>query len=262
VIPRVFHRIWLGTDPMPEEFVRWGETWAEHHPDWTMELWTEDHLPELRDRAAFDRGRNHSERSNVLRYELLFHHGGVYIDTDMECLRSIEPLLDGVEAFAGYTRPGSLGSAIIGAAPGHPAFDRAAELVNARVATGERQWAATGPGFLTEILADFPDVTLFEPKYFYPFRWDQKHLRHQDFPDAYAIHHWTKTWETYDELRDRVERLQRKLGDAEARFQRAKRSRDKKAARLKAIQRSPWWRLGRLGAAGVGAVRSRVRRDR
>jgi hypothetical protein len=43
-----------------------------------VRLWTDDTLPELERRAAFDRGRNHAERSDVLRYELLLRFGGIY----------------------------------------------------------------------------------------------------------------------------------------------------------------------------------------
>ncbi|MGI8596727.1 MAG: glycosyltransferase [Thermoleophilaceae bacterium] len=257
MIPRVFHRIWLGEEPMPEEFVAYGETWRRHHPDWTMELWTEERLPALRHPDAFERGRNHSERSNVLRYELLWQLGGVYIDTDMECLRPIDPLLDSVCAFAGSTRPGRIGSAIVGSVPGHPAFERAVELVPQGVAGGGRQTEETGPGFLTAILADFPDVTVFPAAYFYPYRHDEKHLRGQEFPDAYAVHHWTKTWESYDELRARVERLQRKLGRREARLEEVKRARDRAVSRRKAIEGSRWWRLGGAAAAAARAVRRR-----
>lgn len=240
---------------MPSDFVAYGETWRRHHPDWTMELWTDGHLPELRHPESFEHGRNHSERSNVLRYEILRQLGGVYIDTDMECLRPIDPLLDGVEVFAGNTRPGRIGSAIIGAVPGHPAFERAVELVPHGVAGGGRQTEETGPGFLTSILADFPDVTVFPAAYFYPYRHDEKHLRSQEFPEAYAVHHWTKTWESYEELRARVERLQRKLGRADGRIEDLKAARDRKAGALRALERSPWWRLRGLGLSAASAVR-------
>jgi len=254
VIPRIFHRIWLGVGAMPPEFVDWGETWQRHHPDWEMRLWTDDELPELSHPEAFERGRNHSERSNVLRYELLWRQGGVYIDTDMECRRSIEPLLDGVSAFAGNTRPGRIGSAIIGSEPGHPAFERAVERVPLGVDAGGRQTEETGPGFLTAILSEFPEVTIFPAEYFYPYRHDEKHRSDAAFPEAYAVHHWTKTWESYDELRARVERLQRKLGRADARLEEVKRARDRKASQLKAIEGSRWWRLGGLVAGALRAL--------
>lgn len=254
MIPRVLHRIWLGTDPMPEEFLAYGETWRRHHPGWEMPIWTEDNMPDLGEsRPAFDRGRNHSERSNVLRYELLRSQGGVYIDTDMECLRPIDPLIEGVRVFAAYQRPGRLGSAIIGAEPGHPAFEDAISLVRDRTGEGE-QVNQNGPGFLTEMLAGHSDVTYFDAELFYPYTHNELYRAGEEFPEAYAIHRWSKTWETREELKEKVERLQRRLD----RFKRHNRKRDAKIAvleaRLEAFEHAPWRRLGR-GVAG--ALRSR-----
>ena len=32
IIPKVFHRVWLGGKPMPDHFVKWGEGWLAKHP--------------------------------------------------------------------------------------------------------------------------------------------------------------------------------------------------------------------------------------
>ena len=100
---------------MPDDFQRYGETWREHHPEWEMPLWTDDNLPELAHPGAFERGRHHAERADVLRYEVLRQFGGVYVDTDVECLRPIDPLLEGVQAFVAYQRPGEVCNAVMGA---------------------------------------------------------------------------------------------------------------------------------------------------
>ncbi|HZQ64003.1 MAG TPA: glycosyltransferase, partial [Gaiellaceae bacterium] len=99
-IPTVFHQIWLGPDPLPAEYAAYQQTWLEHHPGWTLRFWTEDNLPlPLRRPEAAERLRVPAERANILRLELLWRFGGVYLDTDFECLRSIEPLIEGAELF-------------------------------------------------------------------------------------------------------------------------------------------------------------------
>src|SRR5204863_264320 len=71
------------------------------------------------------------ERADILRLELLWRYGGVYIDTDFECLKPIDELLEGVEFFtgllkrAGPSKPARVNNAIFGAGPGHPLLDRA-----------------------------------------------------------------------------------------------------------------------------------------
>ena len=48
---------------------------------------------------------------------LLAQHGGVYVDTDVECRKPLDELLTGVEAFAALELPGRLGTAVIGSVP-------------------------------------------------------------------------------------------------------------------------------------------------
>jgi hypothetical protein len=202
-IPRVFHRIWLGDRPLPAEFRDFGKTWERLHPGWRMRLWTAANLPPLANRWAFQRSRSYSGKANVLRYEILLRHGGVYLDTDFECLRNIEPLLGGVSCFAGYHRDqafehGSfavVNNAILGAVPGHPFLrDLVAEAeTNMRGIMEDNPIPAyqTGPIFLTAVVHRHPEVKLFPPGVFYPYGPRERWRRHERFPGAYAVHHWT-----------------------------------------------------------------------
>jgi len=265
MIPRVIHRVWLGSDPMPEEFEHYGETWKQHHPDWEMRLWTDSNLPELRFPEAFERCRNHGERSDVLRSELLARFGGLYVDTDVECRRPIEPLIGDATAFCAWVRPGRIGSAVLGAVPGHPAIDRLLTEMQSRVGEGNQIEATVG--LLTDVLSEAPDVEVFDSDTFYPYHPRHNPANGREFPDAYAIHHWGLTWKTRDELRDRVRGLRDKLEGAESEAQRLKRQRrrlrkrlkkagaknrrlaaelDRSKRRLKAMERSRWWRARRL----------------
>src|SRR5580693_1311215 len=106
-IPRTIHRVWLGEKPMSESERRYGETFAHHHPRWTMRLWTEEDLSSLEiDRDDIERARSPSELSNLVRYEVMHRFGGIYVDTDFECLRPLTPILRGVEAFTALESPG------------------------------------------------------------------------------------------------------------------------------------------------------------
>ena len=40
-IPQVFHQIWVGPDPFPDELAAYRQTWIDHHPHWEHRLWTE-----------------------------------------------------------------------------------------------------------------------------------------------------------------------------------------------------------------------------
>ena len=152
-IPRTIHRVWLGARPMPTSYERFGESFAANHPRWQMRLWRDSDLASLgiadSDRR---RARSASELSNLVRYELLHRFGGIYVDTDVESLRPLTPLLRGVEAFAALESPGCAGTAILGAVPQHPAFGRAARLSRQTLGVGPHSADANGPHLLSLIL--------------------------------------------------------------------------------------------------------------
>jgi hypothetical protein len=187
-IPKVIHRVWLGDRPMPPAHVEYGRTWEQLHPDWEIRLWTDETAPIP---ACANRARSISEVSDLVRYELMRRHGGVYVDTDIECLRPIDGLIEGVSAFSAYEVPGRLCPALMGSVPGHPAFQRLCELVEITVGHGHYpENAATVMS--TFVLEPRDDVTLFGPDRFYPQLWDG--TRSDDGEPPYADHHWAMSW--------------------------------------------------------------------
>jgi mannosyltransferase OCH1-like enzyme len=195
-VPRLLHRAWLGADPMPERFAAFGASFARHHPGWDLRLWTDEDLPEL---GIGDRERRHarsaSELSDLLRYEVLHRHGGVYADTDVECLRPFDPLLQRApEGFVALEAPGRIGTAILAAPPGHPVFARAAREARSTLGTGPDESVATGPVFLTHIVEQEGGVTVLGAHTFYPYMWNRDAPAPAHLAETFAIHHWARTW--------------------------------------------------------------------
>ena len=194
-VPRVIHRVWLGGGDMPAAHEHFGRTFADAHPRWEMRLWGDGDLPSLGiGDAERYRARSPAELSDVVRYEVLSRFGGVYVDTDVECRRNLEQLLAGVQAFAALELPGRVGTAVLGGVPGHAAFVRAARLARQTVGLGPHSADATGPYLMTLIAEQEPDVTIFGAETFYPYLWDEPERAGRDFPDAYAVHHWSTSW--------------------------------------------------------------------
>jgi mannosyltransferase OCH1-like enzyme len=220
LVPRIVHRIWLGPDPLPPEFASYGESWARLNPAWEVRLWTEDTIPEdLRRPEARERLRVPAERSDILRLELLWRHGGVYFDTDIECVRPLEPLIGGLDFFCAYLKPGQANNAVIGAAPGHPILDRALDEIRPREWYGYDK-AAAGPEFLSSLLEDYPEVAVFAPELFYPNTPEQRET-------AYAIHYQARSWKGEEGFRvaalvaeERLERALEELQEERRRHER------------------------------------------
>jgi inositol phosphorylceramide mannosyltransferase catalytic subunit len=198
-IPKVFHQVWVGPSPLPDEFARYQQTWLDHHPGWELRYWTEGDLPaNCRRPEAYEKLRSPTERSDLLRYELLWQFGGVYVDADFECLRSIEPLLEGVDFFVAEIEPGRVNGAIMGSVPGHEILDRALVEVKPREFHGYDK-DATGPLFFDRLRRRFPEITIFEKDLFYSKAEDARQR-------AYAIHHAATSWKDEADLRREVEK--------------------------------------------------------
>jgi mannosyltransferase OCH1-like enzyme len=250
LIPRIFHQIWVGPDPLPDEYAAYKQTWLELHPGWEQRFWTEANLPEgLRRAEVYERLRAPAERANILRLELLSRFGGVYVDTDFESLRSIEPLIDEAELFITLAKPGRVNNALMGSVPNHPIVEEALEQI-APVEFFGHDKARTGTRFLDGLLIDRPGVTLLDAELFYPATEEARQR-------AYALHHKARSWKDPDQLRIDLERAERRIArltevaaKRKLRYQRAEveldRMRRSLPQRLSRLARKAL-RLGRAG---------------
>ena len=59
-------------------------------------VWTEDNMPSpFVFQNEWNLDNNLARKSDLLRLQVLYNHGGVYLDTDMECIKPIDELLNG-----------------------------------------------------------------------------------------------------------------------------------------------------------------------
>lgn len=195
MIPRIVHQIWLGDAPMPEQAKEWMATWRRVHPNWQYHLWRSPPFTLINQRE-FDTAKHPAQASDILRYELLFHFGGVYADADTVCLKSFEPLC-AANAFAGYerTEDNYLCNAIIGAEPGNPFIRMLIRKIPDFWNLGLHFFQETSPVFFSLIAEANPDLLVRHPEYFfYPYRFNEVERRDEAFPNSFAVHHWLQSW--------------------------------------------------------------------
>lgn len=106
-IPKIIHYVWLGGTPMPPEIIDCIRSWRDHMPDYEVRRWDETSLDEID--SVFVREavaeRKWAFASDVIRLHALYNYGGVYLDTDVEVVKSFNPLLH-LKGFVG--REGSM----------------------------------------------------------------------------------------------------------------------------------------------------------
>ena len=176
MIPQTVHRIWVG-DPEPEWQKACGRTW--HKPGWEVTQYDSPPFG-LQNQALYDRaeelapGLEGQFRSDVLRLELLYWYGGVYVDCDFALVTTIDDLLD-VPCFLAWEVQGRwANNAIMGAEPRNKFVGRLIDYLPDSVKRneGKKPNAMTGPQYVTRMLRRWgKDVTVYDQAMFYPLSW-------------------------------------------------------------------------------------------
>ena len=232
-IPLLMHHVWFG-EPLNDFFKQLRKTWIDAHEGWTFILWTDrptnddqaviarsfQELDELLasgcaqrivvltdqlvfdNRCYFDAARNYGERSDILKWEIVYRYGGAYIDADFECYKSLGVLHYAFDFYTGLqpldTGQVQLGAALFAAYPQHPILERCVK--DLRPGPGPIV-IRTGPIHFTSacmrVIVDDRNVNIVLPAgYFYPCGYEEQELPASEWrtPDSYAVHHWSGSW--------------------------------------------------------------------
>jgi hypothetical protein len=103
VIPKKIHYCWVGGKPIPDKNRRWMESWSKHNPDYEIIEWNENNYDFTKHpymKAALD-AKCWGFVPDYARLDILYNHGGIYLDVDVEILKPLDELLYN-DAFAGY----------------------------------------------------------------------------------------------------------------------------------------------------------------
>ena len=97
----------------------------------------------------------YAQKADIARYEVVHRFGGVYLDTDMECLRPLDDLISDHESSPHANTTGSWRSAS-SATPRHPVLIETIERLPASsfFHRGEPIYVQTGPILLDKVLRD------------------------------------------------------------------------------------------------------------
>lgn len=97
MIPKIIHYCWFGRGAMPELVEQCIASWHQYMPDWEYRLWCEENFdinsaPRYVHEAYA--AKKYAFVSDYVRLWALEKEGGLYMDTDVEVLRSFDPLLE------------------------------------------------------------------------------------------------------------------------------------------------------------------------
>jgi inositol phosphorylceramide mannosyltransferase catalytic subunit len=205
-LPKKIHQIWLGGN-LPLKYKKYTESWKRFNPDWEYKLWIDKDVNdvEIPNRTLFESINNLGQKSDFLRYHILNQFGGIYADTDFECLRSFNSL-SYVDFIGGVGFPSriELYIGLIGCVPHHPIME---QIVNGMDKIRDGGWPAifetTGTYFFTrtffKVVTEYQKgIVMLPPDYFYPFpnQGGHENRKGRDYIKdcSYAVHHWAVSW--------------------------------------------------------------------
>lgn len=118
MIPKIIHYVWFGQQPYPELAERCITSWKKYCPDYEFKLWNEKTFTNESQNQYCHEALEHKKwafASDYVRLWALYTYGGIYLDTDVELLGSLDDLLSGKRAVFGFEDDCHVSTGIIAA---------------------------------------------------------------------------------------------------------------------------------------------------
>ena len=196
MIPKKIHYCWFSGQAYPEDVRKCMESWKRMLPGYELVQWDAEKalstgIPWVRD--ALEQ-RRWAFASDAVRLYALENEGGIYLDTDVEVLKSFDSLLER-DYFFGYENGSKrIEGAVMGAAPDSPVIARALEFYRtSRFSYKECEVDdLVLPNILAKAFEGLPDLEIFPEHEFSPKSYIDGKVRLH--PETLCIHHFSSSW--------------------------------------------------------------------
>ena len=205
MIPRTIHYCWFGRNPLPKLAKQCIESWKKYCPDYEIVCWDESNFDVNYNQFTQDayRAGKWAFVSDVARLYIVYHHGGIYLDTDVELIKSLDAFLPN-KAFMGTEPVGQIATGLgFGAEKGMEVIREMLEEYDRKLfsASNPLDCPKMTTAFLTRYgysrqpqIQTVRDITIYPPEYFGPADWVTGKLHKTS--DTAAIHHYLSSWTT------------------------------------------------------------------
>ena len=214
MIPKTIHYCWFGNNKKTELFYRCFRSWKKYCADYSFIEWNENNF----DINCCDYVREAYEAekwafvTDYARLWITFHHGGIYLDTDVEVIKSFDELLNEC-AFFGLEDSKMIATGLgFGSEVGNPIVKRmlddyeAIHFVNpdgtynllpcpVRNTISIKEFLPEKKDY--ESITRLKDATIYPREYFCPLSADCTEMRRTK--NTYSIHWYSASWLSADD---------------------------------------------------------------
>lgn len=106
-IPKKIHYCWFGDKALSKTELKCIESWKKFFPDYEIIEWNENNYDVYKIKYIKQayKAKKYAFVSDYARFDILYHEGGIYFDTDVEVVKSFDDILSN-GAFMGCERDG------------------------------------------------------------------------------------------------------------------------------------------------------------
>ena len=119
MIPKIIHLCWLSGNEYPPLIKKCVESICSKLPDYEIKIWTKENFDidsVLWVKQAFE-AKKYAFAADYIRFWSLYNYGGIYLDSDVEVLKSFDDFL-GCRSFTGFEYLNIPEAAVVGAEKG------------------------------------------------------------------------------------------------------------------------------------------------
>lgn len=203
-------------------------TWHKHLSDYEFCLWNEDgcaayaaahNLPNPMEHP-FVKGAYAAKKyafvADYVRFWALYHCGGVYLDTDMYVVKSMDDLLDN-ELFVSWEKKEQdyINVALVGSSKNNKCVEMILKVYDTLLFNTNQLDKYIVPRLVSPIVLKNSKTTIYPYDYFYPLPYNERFVWRKmkyNTSNTYAVHLWDISWGKWQaKMRDQLMFILKKI---------------------------------------------------
>lgn len=203
MIPKTIHYCWFGGKDLPPEVKKCIASWKKMCPDYEIRRWDESNFDVEQNpfvKAAY-KAKKWAFVSDYARLKVIYENGGIYLDTDVELRKNLDPLRE-KRCYIGIQQIGCLCTTGLGfgAPKSNPVVQKMLEAYDGLTFSESHTYELSCPRLNDAVIRSYgiinnteitelPEVTVYPPRYFDPYGGENLLCN-----DTYSIHHYAASW--------------------------------------------------------------------
>ena len=212
MIPKTIHYCWFGGNPLPDLAIKCIKSWKKYCPDYEIIEWNEKNFDLQYNtyvREAYE-AKKWAFVSDVARLFALVNYGGIYMDTDVEVIKSLDDLLL-YQSVSGFESETQIPTGLMACEKGNRMFQEFLNDYEGKhfIRDDGSLDLTTNVTYITNIclkhglipnnsMQNINGFTLLSRDYLCPKDHETREIHITD--NTYTIHHFDGSWKSQEEL--------------------------------------------------------------